>query len=32
MAILVSLLTPEKEAQEKFEEEKVRTYLGVGIE
>ncbi|QER42947.1 sodium/solute symporter [Thermodesulfobacterium sp. TA1] len=32
IAILVSLLTPEKEAQEKFEEEKVRTYLGVGIE
>ncbi len=29
---IVSLLTPEKEAQEKFEEEKLRTYLGVGAE
>src|SRR5512138_541792 len=30
--ILVSLATTEKEAQEKFEEEKIRTYLGVGAE
>jgi cation/acetate symporter len=27
-----SLLSPEKEAQEKFEDEKLRTYLGVGAE
>jgi cation/acetate symporter len=32
VGILVSLLTPEKEAQEKFEDEKLRTYLGVGAE
>jgi len=32
VGILVSLLSPEKEAQEKFEEEKLRTYLGVGAE
>src|SRR6266508_3621161 len=32
VGIAVSLLTPEKEAQEKFEEEKLRTYLGVGAE
>ncbi len=32
VGIVVSLLTPEKEAQEKFEDEKVRTYLGVGAE
>jgi len=32
VGIVVSLLTPEKEAQEKFEDEKVRTYLGVGSE
>ena len=32
VGIVVSLLTPEKEAQEKFEVEKVRTYLGVGAE
>ncbi len=32
VGILVSLATPEREAQEKFEEEKVRTYLGVGAE
>src|SRR5512135_3599400 len=30
VGILVSLMTPEKEAQEKFEDEKVRTYLGIG--
>ncbi len=29
---LVSLLSPEAEAQEKFEGEKLRTYLGVGAE
>jgi cation/acetate symporter len=29
---IVSLLTPEKEAAEKFEDEKLRTYLGVGAE
>ncbi len=32
VGIVVSLLTPEKEAQVKFEEEKLRTYLGVGAE
>src|SRR5512136_939816 len=32
VGIVVSLLTPEKEAQAKFEDEKVRTYLGVGAE
>jgi len=32
VGIVVSLLTPEKEAQEKFEDEKLRTYLGVGAE
>jgi cation/acetate symporter len=32
VGIVVSLLTPEKEAQEMFEDEKVRTYLGVGAE
>jgi len=32
VGIVVSLLTPEREAQEKFEEEKLRTYLGVGAE
>ena len=30
VGIIVSLLTPEPEAQRKFEDEKVRTYLGVG--
>ena len=30
--IVVSLLTPEPEAQAKFESEKLRTYLGVGAE
>jgi cation/acetate symporter len=29
---LVSLMTPEKTAQDSFEEEKLRTYLGVGAE
>ena len=32
VGIVVSLLTPEPAAQEKFEEEKLRTYLGVGAE
>jgi cation/acetate symporter len=32
VGILVSLLAPEKEAQEKFEDEKLRTYLGIGAE
>jgi cation/acetate symporter len=32
VGIVVSLLTAEKEAQEKFEDEKLRTYLGVGAE
>jgi cation/acetate symporter len=32
VGILVSLLSVEKEAQEAFEEEKLRTYLGVGAE
>ncbi|MGA8892141.1 MAG: sodium/solute symporter [Anaeromyxobacteraceae bacterium] len=32
VGIVVSLLTPEREAQEKFEDEKVRTSLGVGAE
>jgi len=32
VGIVVSLLTPEKDAQEKFEVEKLRTYLGVGAE
>ena len=32
VGVVVSLLTPEQEAQDKFEEEKVRTYLGVGAE
>ncbi|HLO67270.1 MAG TPA: sodium/solute symporter [Holophaga sp.] len=30
MGIVVSLLTREKEAEEKFESEKVRTYIGIG--
>jgi cation/acetate symporter len=30
--IVASLLTAEKEAQDKFEDEKLRTYLGVGAE
>jgi cation/acetate symporter len=32
VGIVVSLLTPETRAQEMFEEEKLRTYLGVGAE
>ncbi len=32
VGIVVSLLTPEQAAQDKFEEEKIRTYLGVGSE
>jgi cation/acetate symporter len=32
VAILVSKLTKEKEAAEKFEDEKLRTYLGIGAE
>jgi cation/acetate symporter len=32
VGIVVSLLSPEKDAQEKFEGEKIRTYLGVGAE
>jgi len=32
VGIVASLLTPEREAQEKFEDEKLRTYLGIGAE
>jgi cation/acetate symporter len=32
VGIIVSLLAPEQEAQDKFEDEKLRTYLGVGAE
>lgn len=32
MGIIVSLLTEEKDASEKFEDEKLRTYLGIGAE
>jgi cation/acetate symporter len=32
VGILVSLMAPEAEAQAKFEDEKLRTYLGVGAE
>ena len=32
VGILVSLMTPEKDAQEKFETEQIRTYLGIGAE
>jgi len=32
VGILVSLLSEEKKAQEAFEREKLRTYLGVGAE
>ncbi|BDG10354.1 solute symporter family protein [Anaeromyxobacter paludicola] len=32
IGIIVSLLTPEPRAQEMFEDEKLRTYLGVGAE
>ena len=32
VGILVSLVSPEKKAEEKFEDEKVRTYVGLGAE
>jgi cation/acetate symporter len=32
LGIIVSLLTPDLSAQAKFEDEKLRTYLGVGAE
>ncbi|PKL84167.1 MAG: cation acetate symporter [Ignavibacteriae bacterium HGW-Ignavibacteriae-3] len=32
VGIVVSLASPEKEAQDKFEDEKLRTYLGIGAE
>lgn len=32
VGIVVSLLQPDKEAQQKFDDEKLRTYLGVGSE
>ncbi|MCU0682922.1 MAG: sodium/solute symporter [Polyangiaceae bacterium] len=32
VGVVVSLLAPEREAQAKFEDEKLRTYLGVGAE
>jgi len=32
VGILVSLLAPEEEAAARFEDEKLRTYLGVGAE
>ena len=32
MGILVSLMSREKEAEDKFESEKIRTYIGVGAE
>ncbi|MGB9873460.1 MAG: cation acetate symporter, partial [Hydrogenobacter sp.] len=32
IGIIVSLLTKEEEAERKYEEEKVRTYLGIGAE
>ncbi len=32
VGILVSLASPEQEAQNKFEDEKLRTYLGIGAE
>jgi len=32
IGILVSLMTPDKEAQEKFDAEKVREYVGIGAE
>jgi len=32
VGIVFSLMTPDKEAEAKFEEEKLRTYLGVGAE
>lgn len=32
VAIIASLMTPDQHAQDKFEEDKIRTYLGVGAE
>jgi len=32
IGILVSLLTQEKEAEAKFDSEKIRSYIGVGAE
>jgi cation/acetate symporter len=32
LGFIVSLLTPEPQAQAKFEDEKLRVYLGVGAE
>ena len=32
IGILVSLMTPEKEAQDKFADEKLREYVGIGAE
>ncbi len=32
MGILVSLMTREREAEEKFETEKIRAYIGIGAE
>jgi cation/acetate symporter len=32
VAIVVSLLAPDKEAEAKFEDEQIRTFLGVGAE
>jgi cation/acetate symporter len=32
VGIIVSLIKPDKEAQQKFEDEKLRTYLGIGSE
>jgi len=32
VGILVSFMSPEKEAQEKFDSEKVREYVGIGAE
>ena len=32
VGIVVSLLQPDKKAQQKFDDEKLRTYLGIGSE
>jgi len=32
VGIIVSLFTKEQEAENKFEDEKLRTYLGIGAE
>jgi cation/acetate symporter len=32
VGIIISLLTKEENAERKYEEEKVRTYLGIGAE